>query len=109
MAHDDKALKRYRRDVIKTFTSFYANLSAVLEGTMETFSNKAYSSGLISSSVMTFFNIYQEFKAGLELCRSISEIQERWKSLIDILEDLGGSPRMAGRNLYETLTNLDGM
>ena len=112
MANDDKALRSYRQAVINVFNSFYANLSAAVEGTMELFAAKAFAGDLISSPDMknrTFYNIYQEFQAGLNLCRSILEIQKRWKSLTDILVDLGGPARMAGMYLNEELTKLSGM
>ena len=112
MANDDKALRSYRQAVINVFNSFYANLSAAVKGAMESFAAKAFAADLISSPDMnnrTFYNIYQEFQAGLNLCRSILEIQKRWKSLTDILVDLGGPARMAGMYLNEELTKLNGM
>ena len=79
---------------------------------MLSFANKAFAAGLISSSVMeniNFSSIYEEFKVGLELCRSISEVQERWKTLTGILEDIGGPVGMAGRILNEKMSSLTGM
>ena len=112
VSNEVDSLRSYRRAVMNVFRSHYAILSSVLEGCMESFANKAFAASLISYSVMRtkeFASIFDEFKAGLELCRSILEVQERWKILIDILEDLGGPPCMAGRNLYEKLTSLNGM
>ena len=111
-AKSDKALRNYTRAVMGVFTSYYAKLSSAVEGTMDSFASKAYSAGLISSPVMknkNFSNIYEEFKVGLELCKSISEVRKRWKSLTDILEDLGGPAGVAGRDLKEKLSSLTGM
>ena len=111
-AKSDKALRNYTRAVTAVFTSYYAKLSSAVEGTMDSFASKAYSAGLISSPVMknkNFSSIYEEFKVGLELCKSVSEIRKRWKSLTDILEDLGGPAGVAGRDLKEKLSSLTGM
>ena len=104
-------LTSYRRAVIDIFTSYYAKLSSAVEGTMDSFASKAYSAGLISSTVMknkNFSSIYEEFKVGLELCKSVSEVRKQWKSLTDILEDLGGPAGVAGRDLNKELSHLPG-
>ena len=71
---------------------------------------RAYSAGLISSPVMKNKNFSsineEEFEVGLELYKSVSEVRKRWKSLTDILEDLGGPAGVAGRNLKEKLSSL---
>ena len=112
LSNDGNALESYRRAVINVFTSHYAGLSSSVEGTMDSFASKAYSVGLISSPVMknkNFSSIYEEIKVELELCKSISEVRKRWKSLTDILEDLGGPAGVAGRDLKENLSSLTGM
>ena len=109
---DGNALRSYRRAVINLFTSHYADLNSVLESSMLSFADKAFAAGLISSSVMeniNFSSIYEEFKVGLQLCRSISEVQERWKTLTDILEDIGGPASFVGRILNEKMSSLTGM
>ena len=108
---ESNVLTSYTRAVINVFTSYYAKLSSAVEGTMDLFASKAYSAGLISSPVMKnkeFSSIYEEFKVGLELCKSISEVRKQWKTLTDILEDLGGPAGVAGRDLKEKLSYLPG-
>ena len=112
LSNDDKALRNYTRAVTAVFTSYYARLSSAVEGTMDSFASKAYSAGLISSPVMknkNFSSIHEEFKVGLELCKSISEARKRWKSLTDILEDLGEQAGVVGRDLNKKLSSLTGM
>ena len=112
LSNDVNALRSYRRAVIKVFISHYDRLRSVVERIMESFASKAYSEGLISFSVMKnkeFSSIYEEFKAGLEICGSILEVQERWTILTDIFEDLGGPAGEAGRDLKEKLSSLTGM
>ena len=104
LSNDSNALKNYRRAVSDVFNLHYARLISVLEGSMRSFASKAFEAGLITFLVMQnsdFSSIFQEFKIGLQLCRSISEVQERciWKTLTDILEDLGGPASIAGREL----------
>ena len=109
LSNDDNTLKSYKRAVMNVFTSYYAILNSVLEVCVEPFAYKAFAAGLISSTVMknkTFSSIYDEFKVGLELCKSISEVQKQWKTLTDILEDLGGPASAAGRDLEEKLSSL---
>ena len=111
-SNDVNALRSYRRAVMNVFTSHYAILRSVLWGSMEVFASEAFSRDLISFSVMKnkeFSSIYEEFKAGLELCKSVSEVQKRLKSLTDILLDLGGPASVAGRDLDEKLSSLTGM
>ena len=112
LSNDGNALRNYTRAVIGIFISYYPKLSSAVEGTMDSFASKAYSARLISSPVMknkNFSNIFEEFKIGLQLCRSISEVQERWKTLTDILEELGGPASIAGRELNKQLSSLTGM
>ena len=114
LSNDANALRSYRRDVVNVFISHYDRLRLVVEGIMESFASKAFSADMISFSVLVTENdqfscIFGEFKAGLEICQSISEVQERCKSLTDILEDLGGPVRAVARDLNEKLSSLTGM
>ena len=112
LSNDGNALKNYRRAVSDVFNLHYAMLISVLEGSMRSFASKAFEAGLITFSSMqnsVFSSIFREFKISLEFCRSISEVQERWKTLTDILEDLGGPASIVGRELNKQLSSLTGM
>ena len=98
----------YRRAVIDVFVSHYDRLRSVLKGNMEDFASKAYSKQLISSLLMEFPSIFEQFKTGFESCRSISEIQQRYKCFIDILLDIGGPVGDTGKEIEEKLSNLTG-
>ena len=97
----------YRRSVIDVFVSQYDRLRSVLKGSVEDFASKAYSAHFIPSQDMEFASIFEQFKTGFESCRSISEIQQRYKCFIDILLDIGGVVRVVGKEIEE-LTNLTG-
>ena len=109
LSNDGNALKNYRRAVSDVFNLHYAMLISVLEGSMRSFASKVFEAGLIFMQNSDFFSIFQDFKIGLQLCGSISEVQERWKTLTDILEDLGGPASIAGRELNKQLSSLTGM
>ena len=97
-------IKSYRRDVIGVFNSYYATLSSVVQGkTLKSFAEQAYSEELIFSLVTDFWNIFEQFKARLMLCRTHLEIQKRCKCLTDILLDLGGSVSVVGKQIEENL------
>ena len=98
----------YRRAVIDVFVSYYDRIRLVLKGSMEDFASKALSAHLISSQNMEFANIFEQFKTGFESCRSISDIQQRYKCFIDILLDIGGPVGDTGKEIKEELTNLTG-
>ena len=112
VSNEVDSLRSYKRAVVNVFNSHHAILNSVLENCMAPFAEHTFAAGLISISDMRtkkFASIFSQFIFGLELCGSILEVQKRWKILIDILEDLGGPPRMAGRNLNEELSSLTGM
>ena len=98
----------YRRAVINVFVSHYDRIRSVLKGNMEDFASKALSAHFISSQLMEFLSIFEQFKTGFELCRSILEIQQRYKCFIDILLDIGGPVGDTGKEIEEELTNLTG-
>ena len=98
----------YRRDVVDVFVSHFDRIRTVLRGNMEDFASKAYSKQLISSLLMEFASIFEQFKTGFESCKSISEIQQRHKCFIDILLDIGGPVRVVGKEIEERLSNLTG-
>ena len=64
---------------------------------------------LISSLLIEFASIFEQFKTGFESCGSISEIQQRYKCFIGILLDFGGPVGDAGKEIKEKLSNLTGM
>ena len=112
LSNDINALRSYRKAVMNVFISHYDRLRSVLIGSMEWFASKAYAAALISFSVMItkdFASIFDQFKVGLELCGSILEVQKRWKTLTDILEDLGGPVGSVGKDLNKKLSSLTGM
>ena len=98
-------IKRYRRDVIGVFNSYYATLSSVVVGkTLKSFAEQANSEELIHSPVTDFRSIFEPFKARLMLCRSHLEIQQHCKCLTDILLDLGGPVSGVGKQIEENLS-----
>ena len=97
----------YRRAVIDVFISHYARIWSVLKRNMEDFASRAYSKRLTSSPLMEFSSIFEQFTAGFESCRSISEIQQRYKCFINILLDIGGPVADTG-NEIEELANITG-
>ena len=99
----------YRRAVIDVFVSHYDRIRSVLKGNMEDFASKALSAHFISSQLMEFPSIFEQFKTGFELCRSISEIQQQYKRFIDILLDIGGPVGVIGKEIEEELANLTGI
>ena len=101
-------IKSYRRDVVSVFTSYFATLSSVIQReTLKFFADKAFAAHLITSQTLEFTSIFDQFKAGLELCGSILEIRERCKCLTDILVSLGGPLEDAGKEI-EAKLNLTG-
>ena len=105
----DDSLKSYRKAVIDTFNSQYANLSSALQGCMTKFAEEAFAASLISESVMrseNFADIANEFKTGLKLKKTIEEIQTNCRCLNRILEGLGGPAAIVGSNLTIELSPL---
>ena len=98
----------YRRAVVDVFVSYHDRIRSVLEGSMVSFTSKAYSAHLISSLNMEFASIFEQFKTDFESCRSISEIQQRYKCFIDILLDIGGPVEDVGKEINKELANLTG-
>ena len=98
----------YRRAAVDVFVSYYDRIRSVLEGNMDSFLSKAYVSHFISSQFMEFASIFEQFKTGFESCKSISEIQQRYKCFINILLDIGGPVGDTGKEIEEELTNLTG-
>ena len=98
----------YRRAVVDVFVSYYNRIRSVLKGNMEDFTSRAYTAHFISSHTMEFASIFEHFKDGFESCRSISEIQQRYKCFIDILLDIGGPVGDVGKEIEEKLSNLTG-
>ena len=101
-------IKSYRRDVIDVFVSYYDRIRSVLEGNMVSFSGKAFAAHFTSSLNMEFPSIFELFKTGFKSCRSISEIQQRYKCFIDILLDIGGPVGDVGQEIKGKLSNLTG-
>ena len=105
----DDSLESYRKAVIDTFNSQYANLSSALQGCMTKFTEEAFAASLISESVMrseNFADIANEFKTGLKLRKTVEEIQTHYHCLVRILEDLGGPAAIVGSNLAAELSIL---
>ena len=98
----------YRRAVIDVFILHYDRIRYVLKGNMEDFVSRVYAAHLISSQNMEFVNIFEQFKTGFKSCRSILEIQQRYKCFIDILLDIGGPVEVVGKEIEEKLSNLTG-
>ena len=101
-------IKSYRRAVINVFVSHYDRIRSVLKGNMDDFASKALSAHFTSSPNMEFASIFEQFKTGFELCRSILEIQQRYECFIDILLDIGGPVGDTGKEIKKELTNLTG-
>ena len=72
------------------------------------FAIKAFAAHFTSSLNMEFASIFEQFKTGFESCRSISEIQQRYKRFIDILLDIGGPVGDTGKEIEEKLSHLTG-
>ena len=105
-------LRSYRLAVIGVFDNHFDLLKSSLKTSMDTFASKAFQIQLISESAQeekNYSNIVHEFKVGLELCESISDVQSRCCSFIEILEDLNGPPNIAGKHLCKELQELLGM
>ena len=99
-------IKSYRRDVIRVFTAYYAKLTSLIKGeTMKTFADNAFAKGLISSPVMEFSSVFDEFKARLGFCRNRLEIHQQCKCITDILLDLDGPVIVAGKEIERKLTS----
>ena len=98
----------YRRAVVDVFVSYSYEIHSKLKGIMVDFASKAYSAHFIPSQDMEFASIFEQFKAGFESCRSILEIQQRYKCFIDILLDIGGPVEDTGKEIEEELSNLTG-
>ena len=112
----------YKKAVVYIFTSQYANLSSILQGSIMTFAERAYSAGLISGPVKEatvqcthdqyskcFADIVNEFTGGFQLKRNIEDIMKHCRKLTQILEDLGGPVEDAGKELDTKLSTLVGM
>ena len=105
----DDSLESYKKAVIDTFNSQYANLSSALQGCMTKFAEEAFAASLISESVMrseNFADIANEFKTGLNLRKTVEEIQTNCRCLSRILEGLGGPAAIVGSNLVAELSKL---
>ena len=92
--------------VIDVFVSYSYKIHSELKAIMVDFVGRAYSAKFISSQDMEFASIFEQFKTGFESCRSISEIQQRYKCFIDILLDIGGPVGDTGKEIEEKLSNL---
>ena len=103
-------VRNYREAVIDVFRSQYVELSSSLEGCMDSFTDKAYESGLISDQVMkerkNFSSIFNEFKAGFNSKTNVSEVQKYYQCFIEILDDLGGPVPVVGKNLASELSGI---
>ena len=75
---------------------------------MEDFAGRAYAAHFITSPFVEFPSIFEQFKTGFESCRSISEIQQRYKCFIDILLDIGGPVGDVGNEIKKKLENVIG-
>ena len=98
----------YRRAVVDVFVSYYDKICNVLKGNIEDFAGRAFAAHFIASLNMEFATIFEQFRTGFETCRSISEIQQRYKCFIDILLDIGGPVEVVGKELEEKLSYLTG-
>ena len=106
----DDLLESYKKAIINTFNSQYADLSSALRGCMTKFSEEAFAASLITASVMRgekFADIANSFTTGLKLRNTAEEVQTHCECLVRILEDLGGPAAIAGRNLVASLSTLD--
>ena len=105
-------LSNYRLAVIDVFDTHYDILNSLLKTSIDTFASKAFQARLISEPVWeekSYSSIVHEFKTGLKLCKSISEVQTQCCSFVDILVDLNGPARTFGKDLCEELQKLFGM
>ena len=101
-------IKSYRRAVVDVFVSYSYKIHSELKSIVVDFAGRAFSAHFISSQDMEFASIFEQFKTGFESCRSISEIQQRYKCFIDILLDIGGPVGDTGKEIEEELANLTG-
>ena len=108
MAANTDDITSYRRVVVDVFVSYCNRIWSLLKGNMEDFATRAFSAHFISSQNMEFASIFEQFKTGFESCRSILEIQQRYKCFIDILLDIGGPVGNTGKEIEEKLSNLTG-
>ena len=103
-------VRNYRKSVIGVFRSHYVELSSSLERCMDSFTDKAYESGLISDQVMkerkNFSSIFHEFKAGFDSKTNVLEVQKHYQRFIEILDDLGGPVAAVGKNLASELSGI---
>ena len=109
---ETKALRPYKIATFKIFNSRFAKLNSSLQTTIEPFVNNAFEAGLINEQVKKEKNlnsVIDEFKAGFEWCKSVTEMKDRCRSFVEILEELGGSARMAGKDLHQELQKVFGM
>ena len=98
----------YRRAVVDVFISHYDRTRSLLEENMVSFASKVYEAHFTSSLNTEFPSIFEQFKTGFESCRSILEIQKRYKCFIDILLDIGGPVADVGKEIQEKLANITG-
>ena len=98
----------YRRAVVDVFISYYYEIHSKLKGIMADFAGRAYAAHFIPSQDMELASIFEQFKTGFESCRSISEIQQRYKCFIDILLDIGGPVGDTGKEIEKKLSHLTG-
>ena len=89
----------YRRAVVGVFISYSYKIHSKLKAIMVDFVGRAYAAHFIPSQDMEFASIFEQFKTGFESCRSISEIQQRYKCFIDILLDIGGPVEDIGKEI----------
>ena len=101
-------IKSYRRAVVDVFVSYSYKIHSELKSIVVDFAGRAYAAHFIPSQDMEFASIFEQFKTGFESCRSISEIQQRYKCFIDILLDIGGPVGDTGKEIEEKLSNLTG-
>ena len=101
-------INSYRRAVIDVFVSYSYKIQSEVKGIMVDFAGRAFAAHFISSQDMEFASIFKQFKTGFESCRSILEIQQRYKCFIDILLDIGGPVGDTGKEIEEELTNITG-
>ena len=105
-------LRSYRLAVIGIFDKHFDLLSLSLKKSIYAFANKSFQAQLISESAReekSYSSIVHEFKVGLELCKSVLEVQSRCFSFIEVLEDLNRPPNIAGKDLCKELEKLCGM
>ena len=101
-------INSYRGAVVDVFISHCYKIRSEVNGIMMDFASRVFSAHFIPSQDMEFAIIFEQFKTGFESCRSISEIQQRYKRFIDILLDIGGPVGDTGKEIEAELTNLTG-